>query len=639
LNDSSLSAESPIPSSTPELERELRVKLALETSQSTPSFILGQVFVLANLAYIFGNRLLAFPVVIPLVLLLAVTIVNFRSYLRIRKKARPSDVSSRRIQLIYLMTLVISLSWTALIFLLLLGATALEQMILLVVAISLTYPFVRFSSRLYVQVFILPVLLGTMGAMIWIGDIPWLFLVIFGAGTMVFLTQFSARVAQESIASIEQAIESNRVLQDRFEAEEKLRLAEIAAANAAHERQAEKNAMQRNFIDAVAFPMILSEGSEMVQMTAAGAAQFKVPDGEIDTVDPSDLFVDREDQKRLYSVVEAEGRVDNFEVLMQDTEGKQFWSVVSMQPLNYDGKDCWLSSIYVIDARKRMEQDLSVAKEAAEQALTDLQTAQESLVHAEKMASLGQLTAGIAHEIKNPLNFVNNFSRLSVEMIEELAELLKDPIASLDEEGRDDAEDLIETVRGNLQKIDEHGKRADSIVKNMLLHSRQGGADKQTVSLNELTQEAMKLAYHGARAADSSFNVDLKSLLAEDVGNVSCQPQDLQRVILNLCSNGMYEAVKNASSGGDAAILTVSSYTSDGSYMVDISDSGKGVPENIRDKIFQPFFTTKPTGEGTGLGLSMSYDIIKQHGGDLSLVSEEGKGATFRIRLPMALAT
>jgi signal transduction histidine kinase len=510
-------------------------------------------------------------------------------------------------------------------------------MILLVFAISLTYPFVRFSSRLYIHVFILPVLLGTLGVMIWIGDIPWFFLVVFGAGTMVFLTQFSDRVAQEAINSIEQGIESNRALQDRFDAEEKLRLAEMAAAKAAHERQAEKNAMQRNFIDAVAFPMILSEGTEMVQMTAAGVAQFKVPGGDISTIDPSALFVDRVDQERLYSVVEAEGRVENFEVLMQDTEGKQFWSVVSMQPLSYDGKACWLSSIFVIDARKRMEQDLAVAKESAEQALTDLQTAQESLVHAEKMASLGQLTAGIAHEIKNPLNFVNNFSRLSVEMIEELAELLKDPIASLDEEDRDDAEDLIETVRGNLQKIDEHGKRADSIVKNMLLHSRQGGAEKQTVSLNELTQEAMKLAYHGARAADSSFNVDLKSLLADDVGNVACQPQDLQRVILNLCSNGMYEAVKNASSGGDAALLTVSTYILDGSYMVDITDSGKGVPENIRDKIFQPFFTTKPTGEGTGLGLSMSYDIIKQHGGDLSLVSEEGKGATFRIRLPVVL--
>jgi signal transduction histidine kinase len=250
------------------------------------------------------------------------------------------------------------------------------------------------------------------------------------------------------------------------------------------------------------------------------------------------------------------------------------------------------------------------------------------------MASLGQLTAGIAHEIKNPLNFVNNFSKLAAEMMDELADVLAGPIASLDEEDRDDAEDLIETVKSNLLKIDEHGHRADSIVKNMLQHSREGTGDKQAVDLNALAEEAMNLAYHGARANDQSFNITLETDLSPDIGEVECIPQELQRVILNLCTNGMYEAAKNAVAGGEPAMLRVCSRVDDTDCLIEVTDNGGGVPEDLKEKIFQPFFTTKPTGEGTGLGLSMSYDIIKQHGGELSLTSETGKGTTFQIRLP-----
>lgn len=280
--------------------------------------------------------------------------------------------------------------------------------------------------------------------------------------------------------------------------------------------------------------------------------------------------------------------------------------------------------------------EISHARDKAQEALEDLKNAQQRLVQAEKMASLGQLTAGIAHEIKNPLNFVNNFSKLSAEMMEELAEILEAPMASLKEEDRDDAEDLFATVRENLLKIDQHGKRADSIVKNMLLHSREGSSEMQRVDLNALTKEGVNLAYHGARAADKGFNVDLVFDLSDDVGMVECLPQDLQRVILNLCSNGMYEAAKQAASGGDAARLNVSTAIRDGQYLIQVTDNGGGIPEKMHDKIFNPFFTTKPSGEGTGLGLSISFDIIRQLGGELSFETRPGNGTTFIVALPVA---
>ncbi|WIY23745.1 PAS-domain containing protein [Parasedimentitalea psychrophila] len=278
--------------------------------------------------------------------------------------------------------------------------------------------------------------------------------------------------------------------------------------------------------------------------------------------------------------------------------------------------------------------EISRARDKAESALQELKNAQQRLVHAEKMASLGQLTAGIAHEIKNPLNFVNNFAKLSAEMMEELAEVLEGPISALSEDDRDDAEDLLATVKNNLLKIDQHGRRADSIVKNMLLHSREGSSEKHIVDLNALTQEGLNLAFHGARAADKGFNVDLQLELSEDVGQVECLPQDLQRVILNLCGNGMYEAVKHSKSGGDPAKLVVSTVQKGEQYLVMISDNGGGIPEDARDKIFNPFFTTKPTGEGTGLGLSMSFDIVKQHGGELSFQTKLNKGTVFCLSLP-----
>ena len=279
------------------------------------------------------------------------------------------------------------------------------------------------------------------------------------------------------------------------------------------------------------------------------------------------------------------------------------------------------------------------ARDDAQAALADLRKAQERLIQSEKMASLGQLTAGIAHEIKNPLNFVNNFAKLSGEMVAELADILEEPIAAMDGEDREDAEDLIQTVQENLEKISQHGKRADSIIKNMLLHSREGPSERGTARINSVVSEALNLAYHGARAEDSNFNIDMKSELDDDLGEIECYPQDLMRVFLNIMSNGMYAAHKRGlDEEGFAPEIAVSSRRDNGRVVVEVRDNGHGIPVDVREKIFTPFFTTKPAGEGTGLGLSLSYDIVvKQHGGDLIVESEPGQFTAFTVSLPKSL--
>ena len=266
----------------------------------------------------------------------------------------------------------------------------------------------------------------------------------------------------------------------------------------------------------------------------------------------------------------------------------------------------------------------------------------QQLIQAERMASLGQLTAGIAHEIKNPLNFVNNFASLSDELLGELAGILEKPIKELDKVARADAEDLLRTVHMNLGKINEHGKRADSIVKNMLLHSREGPSEPQTVNLNATLEEALNLAYHGARAEHPGFNIEMVKSLAPDLGEVECYPQDLMRVFLNLISNGMYAASKRSTQAGEdiSPTISISSRPDGDKIEIEVRDNGFGIAPEVRDKIFLPFFTTKPAGEGTGLGLSLSYDIVvKQHGGDLSVDSQSGVYTLFRVTLPRTLAT
>jgi two-component system NtrC family sensor kinase len=268
--------------------------------------------------------------------------------------------------------------------------------------------------------------------------------------------------------------------------------------------------------------------------------------------------------------------------------------------------------------------------------LDDLRTAQDRLIQTEKLASLGQLTAGIAHEIKNPLNFVNNFAALSAELTDELKDALKP--AALDETIRTEVDELTGLLKDNLGKVVQHGKRADSIVKNMLLHSREGSGDHRPADVNALVEESLNLAYHGARAEKPHFNVTLKRDFDPDAGMIEAFPQEITRVLLNLISNGFYAVAKRKAENGDAAFEPVISATTKGQsdhVEIHIRDNGTGIPPEVKEKMFNPFFTTKPAGEGTGLGLSMSHDIIvKQHGGRIDVDTMPGAFTEFTIVLP-----
>jgi len=288
--------------------------------------------------------------------------------------------------------------------------------------------------------------------------------------------------------------------------------------------------------------------------------------------------------------------------------------------------------------RRRAEEAVRAARDTAEAALGELKTAQANLIQAEKMASLGQLTAGIAHEIKNPLNFVNNFANLSVELLDELKETAAPALASLDDDMRAEIDETVAMLTGNLEKIAEHGRRADNIVKSMLEHSRGVSGERREVDLNGLVEEALNLAYHGARAQDQSFNITLEREFDRAVRPIEVAPQEITRVFLNLFGNGFYAANKRAHENGDGSfrpVLRVATHDVGDSAEVRVRDNGTGIPPEIKDKLFQPFFTTKPTGEGTGLGLSISYDIItQQHGGTITVESEVGEYTEFTIRLP-----
>ena len=273
--------------------------------------------------------------------------------------------------------------------------------------------------------------------------------------------------------------------------------------------------------------------------------------------------------------------------------------------------------------------------------LEDLRTAQDRLVQTEKLASLGQLTAGIAHEIKNPLNFVNNFSAVSVELIDELREALGGTL--LDNKLRAEITEIADTLQGNLDKVIQHGKRADAIVKNMLLHSRQGSGEHRLVDINALVEESLNLAYHGARAEKQGFNMTLERSFDPAAGEVDLFPQEITRVLLNLISNGFYAATKRkaeANGGGYEPTLSAATKSLGDSVEIRVRDNGTGIAPEVKEKLFSPFFTTKPAGEGTGLGLSISHDIIvKQHGGSIEVNTQLGEFTEFRIVLPRAAAS
>jgi signal transduction histidine kinase len=273
---------------------------------------------------------------------------------------------------------------------------------------------------------------------------------------------------------------------------------------------------------------------------------------------------------------------------------------------------------------------LEEAKQQVDRTLVDLKQAQQQLVQSEKMASLGELTAGIAHEIQNPLNFVNNFSEVSNELIEEMK-------TELQAGNLKDAAELAESIKQNLEKITHHGKRADGIVKGMLQHSRAGSGQKEPTDLNFLCDEYLRLAYHGYRAKDKSFNAKFETDFDTTLPKVNVVGQDIGRVILNLINNAFYAVteMKRQKVDGYEPIVSVISKNLSGKVEIRVKDNGIGISEKVLEKIFQPFFTTKPTGQGTGLGLSLSYDIIKAHGGLLEVSSKQGEGSEFIIQLPV----
>jgi signal transduction histidine kinase len=283
----------------------------------------------------------------------------------------------------------------------------------------------------------------------------------------------------------------------------------------------------------------------------------------------------------------------------------------------------------------RLLKELRARTSDLSESLEELRTAQDRLVQTEKLASLGQLTAGIAHEIKNPLNFVNNFSALSTELIDEMNDLLKD--IKLDDKTREEIDELTHMLKGNLEKVVQHGKRADSIVKNMLLHSREGSGEHRSADINAIVEESLNLAYHGARAEKSGFNITLKRELDPKAGMIDLYPQEITRVFLNLISNGFYAATKRKelSIEGFEPMLSATTKNLGNAVEIRIRDNGTGIPSEVKEKMFNPFFTTKPAGEGTGLGLSMSHDIVvKQHGGKIDVDTEPGSFTEFIITLP-----
>ncbi len=326
-------------------------------------------------------------------------------------------------------------------------------------------------------------------------------------------------------------------------------------------------------------------------------------------------------------------------VIFKKQEDK--WLVVHVHGSNPDyrfGEGEFMMNENIIKRNRELEKEVYERTMQLNKSLQELKATQSQLIQSEKMASLGELTAGIAHEIQNPLNFVNNFSEVNTELIEEL----KTELAT---GNKQEAMEIADSIKDNEEKINHHGKRADAIVKGMLQHSRSSNGVKEPTDVNALCDEYLRLAYHGLRAKDKSFKATMKTDFDQSIGKINIIPQDIGRVILNLLTNAFYvvdEKMKayqaEPAEAGKVYDPTVSISTKKISDKVEIrvTDNGSGIPKKVLEKIFQPFFTTKPTGQGTGLGLSLSYDIIKAQGGELKVETKEAEGTTFIINLPFS---
>jgi len=304
----------------------------------------------------------------------------------------------------------------------------------------------------------------------------------------------------------------------------------------------------------------------------------------------------------------------------------RIWSLLGvMFTLAVTGILLWRNNQHRKAANILLQQE----KQTVEKTLEKLRSTQTLLIQSEKMASLGELTAGIAHEIQNPLNFVNNFSEVNKELLSEMKE-------EIEKGNFEDAKSLANNVIDNQEKINQHGKRADAIVKGMLQHSRSSSGIKEPTDINSLVDEYVRLAYHGMRAKEKSFNVTLNTSFDERIGNVNVIPRDIGRVILNLLNNAFYAVSEKGKQTVDKyePVVSISTGKSGDKVLISVKDNGNGIPDKVLDKVFQPFFTTKPTGQGTGLGLSLSYDIVKAHGGDLTVQTKNGSGSEFVIQIP-----
>lgn len=349
------------------------------------------------------------------------------------------------------------------------------------------------------------------------------------------------------------------------------------------------------------------------------------------------IFVDEIELKYTFSGIEniVPLRVSTVMIFVEDTWKVTHWHA-SVAVETKEGDTFHLDELQL--KNQKLEQLVEERTEELKQSIAHLKATQEQLIQSEKMASLGELTAGIAHEIQNPLNFVNNFSELSTELIDEMKE-------ELDHGDIEEAKAISEDIQQNLEKINHHGKRADSIVKGMLQHSRNSGNTKEATDINALADEYMRLAYHGLRAKDKSFNANLESNFDNTIESIEVIPQDIGRVILNLFTNAFYAVSEKKSSLTEAESQTykptvsVTTKKTGKSIHISVRDNGDGIPKEALNKIFQPFFTTKPTGKGTGLGLSMSYDIIKAHGGTLEVKTEKVEYTEFTIILPTKTKT